>query len=39
MWGEWEYEVKGNDLVKGYRVKIWQEWSLIIEYWRLVWYL
>lgn len=38
MRGGCENEVKGNDLSKGYRVKIWQEWSLIIEYWWLVWY-
>ena len=39
MRGKWRNEVKGNELGKEYRVKIWQEWSLIIEYWWLVWYL
>ena len=39
VWGECENEVKGNDLSKGYRVEIWQKWSLIIEYWWLVWYI
>lgn len=39
MRGGCENEVRDNELGKEYRVEIWQEWSLIIEYWWLVWYI
>ena len=38
MRGGCENEVRDNELGKEYRVEIWQEWSLIIEYWWLEWY-